>query len=229
MFITVEGMEGSGKTSQIRHVAEFLRRRGISPLVTREPGGTPIGERIRAILLDPASRDLVPGAELLLYFADRIQHVETVIRPALDRGCTVLCDRYFDATLVYQGYARGLDTEMMHRMHRMLIGALAPDLTLLLDLPVEVGLSRAWQRIAIAHEDLESRFEEEAIDFHRKIRNGYLDLARREAERYRVIDASGSEAHVREAVAAVLTAELSRTGARPPEPPVPPKATMPRP
>jgi len=191
MFITFEGIEGSGKTTQVKHVADFLRKKGHDCVITREPGGTPIGKQIRAILLDPASKGLSPLTELLLYTADRVQHVKELLGPSLAAGQTVLCDRYFDATLVYQGYARGLDIELIEQLHRLLLAGLRPDITFLLDLPPETGLSRAWAQINNGNRTgRESRFEKEALSFHEKVRAGYLTLARKEPERFRIIDAS---------------------------------------
>ncbi len=191
MFITFEGIEGAGKTTQIVQAADWLRNRGYDCLVTREPGSTEIGAKIRAILLDPANRALDHRAELLLYMADRAHHIGTVVKPALEAGKTVLCDRYFDATLAYQGYARGLDISLLKSLHRLALDDFMPDLTLLLDLSPETGLSRAWQAVESGARNLsETRFEEEKLDFHRKVRNGYLDIARKEPARFRIIDAS---------------------------------------
>jgi len=205
MFITLEGIEGSGKTSQIHAMARWLEANGHDSLVTREPGGTAIGGQIRRVLLHPGNDDLAPGAELLLYVADRVQHLETVIRPALAAGKVVVCDRYFDATLVYQGYARGLDKAMIRQLHQLACSGLTPDLTLLLDLAPEEGLARAWQRIQSdsAHAQ-ESRFEKEKLAFHRRVREGYLDLARREPDRYTVIDAAADVQAVQDQIEAVL-------------------------
>lgn len=190
MFITFEGIEGSGKTTQVKHVADFLRKKGHDCVITREPGGTPIGEKIRAILLDPASKGMSALTELLLYTADRVQHVKELLGPSLAAGKTVLCDRYFDATLVYQGYARGLDMELIEQLHKLLLAGLRPDITFLLDLPPETGLSRAWAQINNGNRTgRESRFEKEALSFHEKVRSGYLTLARKEPERFRIIDA----------------------------------------
>ncbi|MEW6670537.1 MAG: dTMP kinase [Thermodesulfobacteriota bacterium] len=190
MFITFEGIEGSGKTTQIRHVAGFLKEKGQDCVVTREPGGTRIGEKVRAILLDPESKGMNPLTELLLYTADRVQHVKELLGPSLAAGKTVLCDRYVDATLVYQGYARGLDIELIERLHGLLLADLRPDITFLLDLPPETGLSRAWAQINNGNRTgRESRFEKEALSFHEKVRSGYLALARKEPERFCIINA----------------------------------------
>lgn len=209
MFITLEGIEGSGKTTQMQTVVRWLTAAGRDSLITREPGGTPIGGRIRSILLHPDNRDLAPAAELLLYTADRVQHLEGVIRPALAGGKTVVCDRYFDATLVYQGYGRGLDRETIRQLHRLACKDLMPDLTLLLDLAAETGLARAWRRIhADAANARESRFEEESLAFHRRVRAGYLELAQREPQRIVVIDAAEDEPAVRMQIEAALQARL---------------------
>ncbi|MEW5910208.1 MAG: dTMP kinase [Thermodesulfobacteriota bacterium] len=206
MFITFEGIEGSGKTSQIRPITEFLEERGLRCKTTREPGGTDIGRSIRAILLNPACKELDPMGELLLYEADRIQHVREVIRPALAEGKIVLCDRFFDATVAYQGYARGLDIHLINAVHRLVMGDIRPDLTFLFDLPVETGLSRVWNDIKTGVRlKSELRFEEEVLQFHQKVRAGYLELARQEPERIKIIDAASD----RDQVSAQLTAILS--------------------
>jgi dTMP kinase len=205
MFITLEGIEGSGKTTQMQAIAAWLKAAGMTCRITREPGGTAIGGQIRRVLLHPENDALAPGAELMLYVADRVQHLESVVRPALAAGQVVVCDRYFDATLVYQGYARGVDKEMIRQLHRLACGGLTPDLTLLLDLDPETGLSRAWKRIQSdsAHAQ-ESRFEKEKLDFHRRVRDGYLDLARLESERFVVIDADADADIVQGRIEAAL-------------------------
>ena len=210
MFITLEGIEGSGKTTQIQAIAQWLRSTGRACLTTREPGGTPIGEQIRSVLLHPDNDDLSPTAELLLYVADRVQHLETVVRPALADGKVVVCDRYFDATLVYQGYARGVDRQMIRQLHQLACNGLKPDLTLLLDLAPETGLARAWRRIDsdITHEQ-ESRFEKEALAFHQRVRAGYLDLAQREPQRFACIDAAADEHVVSARIETVLKQHFS--------------------
>jgi len=209
MFITLEGIEGSGKTTQIQIIADWLKATGRDCLTTREPGGTPIGGQIRSVLLHPQNSDLAPAAELLLYVADRVQHLETVVRPALAAGRVVVCDRYFDATLVYQGYARGLDMEMIRQLHQLACNGLTPDLTLLLDLDPEAGLARAWRRIdADAAHAKESRFEKERLAFHQRVRAGYLDLARREPWRFVIIDAAVDEQAVGAQIEAALKAHF---------------------
>jgi dTMP kinase len=190
LFITFEGIEGSGKSTQLRILGEQLVRGGAEVLVTREPGGCPIADTLRAILLDPASQSLVPRAELLLYAAARAQHVEQVIRPALAVGRIVLCDRFADATLAYQGGGRGLDGSLVAGINAIAAAGLAPDLTLIFDLPVDVGLGRARRRNHHEERHDEGRFELEELDFHRRVRDAYLALAAREP-RIRVVDATG--------------------------------------
>ncbi len=191
MFITLEGIEGAGKTTILPQLVAALEDHGATCTVTREPGGTDFGRQVRAILLDPEHRDLDPHAELLLYVADRVQHVRAVIRPALARGEVVLCDRYMDATIVYQGVARKLGRELILKLHALVLGDLRPDLTLLFDLPAEVGLARAWRDFDRGERSRrESRFEQEHLAFHEAVREGYLALARREPQRFHVIDAS---------------------------------------
>ena len=209
MFISFEGIEGSGKTTNLDNAVRFLRDKGLDCVVTREPGGTRIGKKIRAILLDPSSKGIDPITELLLYTADRSQHINEVISPLLSAGKTVVCDRYYDATVVYQGYARGLDTALILQLHRLLFDNLKPDLTLLLDLPPEVGLSRAWQQIYEGDRNrVEIRFEEETLSFHEKVRDGYLEMARLEPERYRIIDASKEPDQVRKEIERTLAEEI---------------------
>ena len=210
MFITLEGIEGSGKTTQINNIDRFLEKKGHDCVITREPGGTKIGRKIRSILLDPENKGMEPMAELLLYFSDRVQHVETVINPALSEGKTVICDRFFDATLVYQGYERGLDLDLITGLHEMTVDGLKPDITILLDLLPEIGLSRAWEQIDNgSRSGGETRFEKETLSFHEKIRAGYLELARLEPKRFRVIDASKSENQVKQQIINALTTKLS--------------------
>jgi dTMP kinase len=214
MLITLEGGEGAGKTTQILHLAEWFQRRGANCLLTREPGGTPLGKSIRALLLNPENQGMAPETELMLYMADRAEHLHHVISPALAAGRTVLCDRFFDATLVYQGFARGLPTERLLQLHHLVLGGLRPQLTLLLDLPAEAGLARARGQLAKGSRALaESRFEREAIEFHRRVREGYLTLARQEPERFRMIDAARDEESVRAEIQAAVDAFINRSGA----------------
>ncbi|MFZ0131698.1 MAG: dTMP kinase [Desulfobacterales bacterium] len=205
MFITLEGVEGSGKSTQLGHIEAFLLKRGRAVLVSREPGGTDIGRKIRSILLNPENRAMEPLTELFLYEADRAEHVCKVIGPALAAGKAVVCDRFSDATVVYQGYARGLDVAQIRHIHRFILGDIRPDMTLLLDLPPEVGLARAWAQLEQGDRSgTESRFEKEALDFHRRIRAGYLELARREPARFCIIDAAQAAAAVRGDIEAAI-------------------------
>jgi dTMP kinase len=196
-FITVEGIEGCGKSTQARRLAEAV---GPKALLTVEPGATELGGAIRTLLLEQRSREVSPLAELLLFFADRAQHVHEVVRPALASGRTVISDRYADSTTAYQGYGRGLSLDLIRTLTTHATGGLAPDLTLLLDLPVEVGLARARRRGAA------DRMESEDVGFHERVRQGYLKLATENPARWVVIDATGSEddvaARIRTAVAA---------------------------
>ena len=210
MFISFEGIDGSGKTTQIQHMVKFFQDNRHSCVITREPGGTRIGEKIRAILLDPVSKDMDPLTELLLYTADRAQHIKEFVSPFLSAGKTVLCDRFYDATVVYQGFARGLDIGLIDKLHNLLFENLKPDITILLDLPPEKGLSRAWKQIENGdRENIETRFEEEKLSFHNKVRAGYLELARLEPERFRVIDASMNENQVRNEIINILSGEIN--------------------
>lgn len=197
MFITLEGIEGSGKTTQIDRLATFFEKSGAECVTTRQPGGTVIGENIRSILLNPSNHSLQPMTELLLYLADRAQHINEIIRPALKAGKTVICDRYFDATIVYQGFARGLSVELLLDLHRILFDNLKPDVTLLLDLSPQLGLERAWRQLNSGQRvGRESRFENEDLTFHEKVRAGYLELALLEPQRFHIIDATQSQDQV---------------------------------
>lgn len=186
-FITFEGIDGCGKTTQFRLLAQWLRDRGKDVVETVEPGGTAIGRQIRKILLDPASADIQPRTELLLYFASRAQNVDQVIRPALDSGRMVLCDRFTDSTLVYQGCGRGLDTDVVRDLDRIACRGLRPDVTFLIDIDLETSLMRARRRNERVG-PAESRIDEESGAFHERVRQGYLSLARTEPDRIVVID-----------------------------------------
>jgi dTMP kinase len=189
-FITVEGGEGAGKTTMMDRMVDWLAAHGRHVVRTREPGGTELAEKLREILLDKGNASLSGQAELLLMFASRAQHLDEVIRPALQRGDTVLCDRFTDATWAYQGGGRGLPLDDIAALERLVHGDLQPDLTLLLDLPVEQGLRRASKR------GESDRFEEESRAFFERVRETYLQRARSAPERFAVIDASGSEDEV---------------------------------
>lgn len=211
MFITLEGIEGAGKTTQVPHVVAFLEARGHECTVTREPGGTGLGRKIRALLLDPANHDMVPAAELFLYAADRAQHVGACIMPALMAGKTVVCDRFFDATEAYQGHARGLDMNLVNRLNPANgPDRLRPDITFLFDLSPQTGLRRAWQRIKQNGEAAaDCRFEKEALDFHERVRQGYLTIAAREPGRFVIVDGEQTAGAVRAQIEAGLERYLN--------------------
>ena len=190
LFITLEGPEGAGKSTNREYLAERLREQGIDVLLTREPGDTPLAERIRELLLDPSDEPMAADTELLLVFAARAQHLQQVIRPALARGCVVLCDRFTDATYAYQGGGRGLSVERIAQLEQFVQGELRPDLTLIFDLPVEIGLARAAARGRL------DRFEQEGRGFFEAVREAYLQRAAQAPQRYRVLDAGQSLAQV---------------------------------
>ena len=208
-FITFEGIEGCGKTTQSQLLAGRLERLGHRVIVTREPGGCPIADRIRNILLDADNRAIVPMTELLLYAAARVQHVSEVIVPSLKAGMIVLCDRFTDATIAYQGYGRGVEEKTIDQLNHLATGGIRPQLTLLLDCPPETGLSRAFSRINDTEGAREERFELESIQFHRRVRKGYLELAQREPKRFVVIDADHGINEIEDAVAAVVFSRLA--------------------
>ena len=190
MFLTIEGIEGAGKSTFIGLLEAELVKRGVDFLRTREPGGCALGRQIRPLLLE-ASQKVSGRAELFLFLADRAQHVADTIRPALERGQWVICDRYADSTIAYQGYGRGMDPEELQKLNDYATGGLWPDITFLLDLPAEVGLGRALARNG--REGLtqsEGRFEAEALAFHQRIREGFLARAARWPQRFRVLDAA---------------------------------------
>lgn len=206
IFLTVEGIEGSGKSTQIEKLAQLIRGTGQNCVLTKEPGGTPLGDRIRAILLDPHEEGMDALTEALLYAASRRQHVVELIRPSLERGAIVLCDRYSDATLAYQGFGRLLNLEQLRALTDWATDRVYPDLTIIFDLPEATGLERAKERNLALDLQRESRLEGEDLRFHRRVREGYLALVKENPERYLVIDASGSI----DEVFARTVAELSR-------------------
>lgn len=189
MLITFEGIEGSGKSTQVRLLQDVLTRQGHTVVATREPGGTAISDQIRTILLDARNSAMVSECELLLYYAARAQHVSQVILPALNSGGIVLCDRFTDATYAYQHFGRGLKSDILSVLDQFTLKDLRPNLTVLIDLPVETGLARAKSRAAALEVNArEERFENLKIEFHEKVRRGYLDLARKEPDRFLIVD-----------------------------------------
>ncbi len=210
VFITFEGIEGSGKSTQIVLYANYLMAHGRAVTLTREPGGTNIGDQVRSILLDPANKTLDFKAELFLYAAGRAQHLEELIRPELEAGKIVLCDRFSDATLAYQGYGRGLDLEMIRSLDRMVTAGLRPDLTLLLDVDAAAGLARARGRNRSRGLETEARFENEDIAFHERVRRGYLSLAREEPDRFRVVDASSAPDEIQNTIRKIVDDFIGR-------------------
>ena len=206
MFITLEGPEGSGKSSQMPALAEFLQTAGYEVVLTREPGGTVVGDQIRDVLMKMENVAIVPRTEILLFLAARAQHVEELIRPALAEGKVVLCDRYGDSTLAYQGYGHRTDLETLRLLLNFATGGLTPDLTLLLDVPVREGMARKRKN------DAEwNRLDAYAEAFHERVRQGYLALAADDPERWQVIDASLEKAKVQEAMRTVVIKRLERT------------------
>lgn len=206
LFLTFEGGEGSGKSTQAKRLQAWLEAKGYSVVLTREPGGTPLGVRIRQLLLE-SSEPLGDRAELLLYEADRAHHVESKILPALKAGKIVLCDRYTDSSLVYQGMCRGLGVAQTDALNRFATGGLAPDLVFVLDIPAPLGLERVRAR-----QKALDRMEREELSFHKKVRSGFLKLARKAASRYVVLDAREKEPELEQKIQEALTRKLKRRG-----------------
>jgi len=202
-FITFEGGEGTGKSTQVRLLASYLSQSGADIVQTREPGGSPSAEEIRGLLVTGAPNRWSPLAETLLFYAARVEHWRQVIEPALVRGAHVLCDRFSDSTLAYQAYAGGLDRHMIEQLHRLVLPDCEPHLTIVLDLPVEAGLQRAASR-----RDQETRFERKGIEFHERLRAGFLDIAKRDPGRCVVIDAAQSIERIHSAVLEVVKSRL---------------------
>jgi dTMP kinase len=200
-------MDGCGKTTQLRLLAQHLRENGREVVETVEPGGTEIGRQIRRILLDPANAAIHARTELLLYFASRAQNVEEVIRPALAQGKIVLCDRFTDSTLVYQGCGRGLDPAIVHELDRIACQGLNPDTTVLIDIDLETSLTRAKRRNERVGQS-ESRIDDESAEFHESVRRGYLDLAAAEPDRFVVIDGRAGVGDVARSIQEALTARV---------------------
>jgi dTMP kinase len=203
-FITFEGIEGSGKSTQVAMAARHLRSRGVEPVVTREPGGTAIGDSIRGVFLDPSHTRMAGRTELLLLFAARAQHLDEVILPALQDGRVVLCDRYEDSTRAYQGHARGIPGRIIDTLSSLITGEAQPELTFLLDLPAEEGLAR----VGDLFQHGERRIDQESLDFHRQVREGFQQLAEKSPGRFRVLDASRRPEPIAEQVARELDAYL---------------------
>ncbi len=188
MFITFEGIDGCGKSTQIARFESRLKKAGIFPVVTREPGGTRTGEAIREILLHFCGADVTPLTQLFLYEADRAQHIEEIIRPSLELGKWVVCDRFFDATTVYQGVVQGQGEDLAEQLNNLSASGLNPDITFLLDCPAEVAMERIKKRESTTKK--RDMFDKKDIDFHRKIRHGYLSIADKYKDRFKIIDAS---------------------------------------
>lgn len=207
-FITFEGVEGSGKSTQIRCLANRLISRNLSTTLTREPGGCPIADKIRAILLDADNSAMSAMAELMLYAAARAQHVNEVIAPALSDGGIVLCDRFCDATVAYQSYGRGLDRSIIDTLNSHACSGISPDLTVLIDCDPRVGLERARRRIEMSSGPREERFELEAIAFHQRVRAGYNQLAIDEPQRFVIIDGAGTIEKIASEISAAVLARI---------------------
>jgi dTMP kinase len=208
IFITIEGVEGSGKTTQARLLVDYLRGMDTPVTETREPGGTPIGEMIRRILLSPSNKGISAETELLLYLACRADHVERLIRPALERGEVVMSDRYTDATVAYQGFGRGLDIDRIRRLNEVATDGVFPELTVLLDLDAETGLARVAGR---SEEGATDRLESEELEFHKRVRAGYLHVASSEPDRVKTVRADGEIAVIQQNIRSIISEFLSKT------------------
>lgn len=202
LLVTFEGIEGSGKSTQLELTRAYVEEQGHPCLVTIEPGGSPLGEEIRGFLLDRGDLKIDPLAELFLIEADRAEHVAEVIRPALDNGRIILCDRYTDATIAYQGYARGLDITVITQMNQWATGGLTPHCTIVLDCPVEVGMKRAKGK---------DRFEREDKKFHQQVREGYLRIARQEPQRVKVVSGEGQQSAIQGKIQRIIRPLLDRS------------------
>ena len=214
LFITFEGVEGSGKTTQIRRLRSYLSRRGIPCIITREPGGCPLSEKIRKILLNPDHRGMVPLTELLLYEAARAQHVNETIAPLLKKGRVVISDRFTDASIAYQGYGRKVGLKLIEKLNRVSSQGIRPDVTFLLDCSSRVGLKRALQRNQRLRQEKEGRFELERIQFHHRVRRGYLFIAKKDLRRVRVVDTREGEEKVFEKIRKVIDQLIPIKGAK---------------
>jgi dTMP kinase len=213
LFITLEGIDGTGKSTQLRLLAQHLKERGLAVRVTREPGGTKVGERIRKILLASTTTRLAPLAELALMYAARAQHLQEVIRPALAKGEIVVSDRYNDASLAYQGYGRELGAETVRAFDRLICARTQPDLTLLLDLAPRLSLQRALTRQS-RRKSKQERFELQGMNFHKRVRDAYLAIARKEPRRVKVVQADAPVAEVQAQIRKLVDALLARRRGR---------------
>ncbi len=203
-FITFEGGEGAGKSTQLQRLGNALSRTGVDVVRSREPGGSPAAEEIRKMLVSGETQRWIPETELLLHTAARVEHVASVVKPALVRGSWVVCDRFHDSTLAYQGYGQGLGTDMVDHLHQLLFGAFQPDLTIIFDLPVDMGLGRTQRRGGD-----EDRYERMELEFHERLRHGFLEIAKRYPDRCAVFDAAKDEDDVYEDVIACVNARFS--------------------
>ena len=211
LFITFEGIDGCGKSTQRELLAQELKPRGFEIVITREPGGTVIGEDIRRLLISDASVHIAPPTELLLYVAARAQHVAELIKPSLEAGRVVISDRYTDSTVAFQGYGRGLDLEMVEELNRFATGGVVPDLTIVFDLDPAMARTRLGSRPVGG---LLGAFDDEDADFHERMRAGYLSMAKREPSRIRVVDASGSVEETHSSVMAIVLPKLEELAAQ---------------
>jgi len=208
-FITFEGLDGCGKSTQLALASELLRRLGYSVTATREPGGTPVGQKIRDVVVNASPGSVSPLTELALMFAARAQHIEQVILPALQRGEVILCDRFTDSSVAYQGYGRGVALDTIRALDGLLCQGARPDLTLLLDVDAQKSLRRTAARNWEARQQ-DSRFEKEGMEFFERVRKGYLEIARQQPERVKIVDGSGSIAEVQEAVRRIIEEFLGK-------------------
>ena len=205
MFITIEGPDGGGKTTQMNMLVPVLEERGLDIVRTREPGGTDIGDQIRSVIMDMNNKSMDPRAEILLFCASRAQLVSELIRPSLAAGKILLCDRYADSTMAYQGYGHGLDRVALKNLLDFATGGLKPDLTLLLDISAEAGLRRR-----ITNHDEWNRMDDYALQFHERVRKGYLEMAAAEPDRFAVINADRSKEEIHEEIVSVIMRKLNR-------------------
>lgn len=204
LFITIEGIDGSGKSTHASMLADYLNERGIPSVLTREPGGTRIGEQVRSILLDNANSDMAAMTEVLLYAASRAQHVAQVIKPALEQGKVVLCDRFVDSSLAYQGYARGLGLNTVEAINEHALGGVWPDITLLLDISPEI----AWKRIL--KDGFKDRLESEGLELLKVVCEGYIDIARRYNDRFYIINAADGVNNIHKKILSIIEPKLKK-------------------